>query len=105
KLNDSDFAEFFEYKNRLAFITSNMKDFLVMYVERVFDCYSARGKKEATHFIFDLGWPQTASAKRKKQYITGLMEFVDVVDLKTKKGKLVDPELGPRVKMRKYSQE
>ena len=105
KLNDSNFAEFFGYKNRLAFFTSNMKDLLVTYVERVFDCYSAGGENEAAHCIIDLTWPQTVSAKRKKQYKAGLMEFVDVVELKTKKGKLVDPELGPRVKMRKYNQE
>lgn len=105
KLNDTNFAEFFGYKNRLAFFTSNTKDLLVSYVEHVYDRYSTGGENEAEHCIIDLIWPQTVSAKRKKDYKAGLVEFVDVVDSQTKKGKIVDPELGPRVNMRKYTQK
>lgn len=45
KLNDADFAEFFGYKNRLAFFTSSMKDLLVSYVEQVHDYYTKGVRK------------------------------------------------------------
>lgn len=91
KLNDSNIADFFGYKNRLAFFTSSLKDTIMMYMERSYDRYLTGGVKGAADYIYGLTWPPNVSPERKQQYRAGLYEFIDVVNFQTKEGDVRDP--------------
>lgn len=102
KLNDTNIADFFGYKNRISFFTSSLKDLIVTYIERTYDQYTAGGVKGAADYINGLNFPATVSEDRKKEYKKGLYEFVDTVNFQKKKGRYIDPKEGPRAGMKKY---
>ena len=101
KLNDTNIADFFGYKSRLAFFTSTGKALLIRHMERTYDQYSAGGVKGAVDYVNRLALP--GSKDRKDRYKAGLLEFIDTINFQNRKGKFVDPEAGPRADMPKYT--
>ena len=96
KITDSNIADFFNYKNRISFFTSSLRDMVMAHVERTHDHFSRGGVKEAVRYIEEISWPATVSAVRKEQYKKGLLEFLDVINHQTRTGKVVDPLNRPR---------
>lgn len=100
KLTDSNIADFFGYKNRLAFFTSSGKEAIITNIERTYDQYTSDGVKGAAAYVKDLSFP--GSPERQKRYRDGLHEFIDTINFQNRKGKYRDPVKGPRVRMNKY---
>lgn len=100
KLNDSNIADFFGYKTRISFFTSSLKDFLIRCIETTYWKYEEGGLKAAADHIQKMSLP--GSPDRQQRYRDGLLEFLDTVNFQSKKGKIRDPEMGPRADMKKY---
>src|SRR5690606_21747527 len=102
KLNDTNIADFFGYKNRLAFFTSTGKEFVIREIEIIYDIYTRGGVKAAADYVKTLKLP--GAPEKGKRYKAGFTEFIDTVNHQQKKGKYRDPELGPRAeRTKKYT--